>query len=295
MTPRSYLYVPGDAPEKLARAGTRGADAVIFDLEDAVPVSAKERARAEVRRVLDAAGSWTAQRWVRINANEMARDIDAVLTPALTGVVLPKAEPDLLTEADALLTDAEQRCGLAHGQTAIIALVESARGVLEAAKVAAAARVVRLGIGEADLIGELGIQPGPEGAELAGIRTQVVLASAAAGIAAPIGPVETRLSDDVDLVSSTRALLRLGFRARTAIHPRQIQAIHEAFAPTSGEIEQARRTIATLGDRGVTRDETGQMIDAAVLRAAYEILSRAEPDKAPPESQLPPSDPGSDH
>lgn len=277
MNPRSYLYVPGDSAEKLARAGRRGADAVILDLEDAVPFSAKSSARATVRDALRGGVDFgPAQIWVRLNATSLDEDIAAVVGGQLTGVVVPKAEPALVAEADALLTAAEQRQQIAPGSVAVIALVESARGVLAAAEVAAAPRVVRLGIGEADLIGELGLRPGPARAELAGIRTHVVLASAAAGLIPPIGPVQTDLRPDADLVDSTRALLALGFRARTAIHPRQVEPINRVFTPTDDEVEQARRTVAALGTNGVAVDEDQRMIDAAVVRSAYEILSRAD-------------------
>jgi len=280
MNPRSYLYVPGSGgAERLARAGERGADAVIFDLEDSVAVAAKEQARSEVAAVLRTAsgpgleprprpGPGPAQRWVRVNATTLAEDIAAVVSPALTGVVVPKASPALLLEADAVLTSL-------GAPAAVIALIESAEGLATAGQVAAAPRVVRLGLGEADLIGELGLQPGPDRLELTSLRLQVVLASAIAGLAPPIGPVSTNLADSPEeLVESTRALLRLGFRARTAIHPRQVATINNVFTPTPDEVSQARAVIATLGSNGVAVDHSGRMIDAAVVRSAQEVLSR---------------------
>ncbi len=274
MNPRSYLYVPGDAPEKLQRAGERGADAVIFDLEDAVAFTAKERARHTVAVELRKTADWHAQRWVRLNATTVADDAAAIVCPALTGVVLPKAEPDLLAELDVVLTALEHRQGIPVQSIKVVALIESARGMAAVDAVAAAVRVVRLGLGEADLIGELGLQPSADRVELTSLRLRVVLASAVASLSPPIGPVQTQLDVDAELEASTRALLRLGFRARTAIHPRQIETINRVFTPTPDEVARARELIDRLGTQGVAVCECGQMLDAAVIRSAYEVLAR---------------------
>ena len=139
----------------------------------------------------------------------------------------------------------------------------------------------RLQIGEVDLTGELGVTPGADEVELVGIRTQVVLASAAAGIAPPVGPVSRITADPAALAVSTRRLRRLGFVGRACIHPAQIPVVHEVFTPTADEVEQARAVIALL-DRaeahgsGVVLDAEGRMVDAAVLHAARRTLALAE-------------------
>ncbi|HEY3630772.1 MAG TPA: aldolase/citrate lyase family protein, partial [Jatrophihabitantaceae bacterium] len=116
---RSYLYVPGDRPDRLAGALTRGADALIADLEDAVAPSHKDQAREHVRAWLDAAQPDGPQRWVRINADTLEADLGAVVTAALTGVVVPKSEPDQLAEVDALLWKLETEQGLTAGSVAV--------------------------------------------------------------------------------------------------------------------------------------------------------------------------------
>jgi citrate lyase subunit beta/citryl-CoA lyase len=268
--PRSYLYVPGNASAKLTGAGRWGADALIFDLEDAVPLAEKEAARRGVAAALE-----TSAAWVRINRNALAEDLAAVVTGGLAGVVVPKAEPAVLDEVDELLAAAERRSGRAPGSVPVMALLETAVGILDAARVASGPRVRRLGLGEADLVGELGLRPGPDRAELAPLRMQVVLASAAAGLPAPTGPVFTDLSPTADVATSTRALLALGFRARTAIHPKHVATINEVFTPTADEVAEARRIVEALGGRGIAVDTTGHMLDSAVVRSAYEVLSRA--------------------
>jgi citrate lyase subunit beta/citryl-CoA lyase len=278
---RSYLYVPGNSEQKLSRAEQRDADAVIFDLEDAVPWAEKDRARDLVRRVLTVAGhDGRPQRWIRINQPPLlAKDIAATAVPGVHGVMVPKAEPDLLAQVDTYLTEAEHRHHLPAGTFTVIALIETAGGVLAAPAVATSPRVVRLGLGEADLAGELALQLDPERAELAPIRLQVVLASAAAGLAHPIGPVETALHDEATLRRSTELLSRLGFRARTAIHPAQVPVINDVFTPTPSEVAWARVVVdalmeATTRGSGVAVGPDHKMIDLAVARSAEEILSR---------------------
>jgi citrate lyase subunit beta/citryl-CoA lyase len=272
--------VPGDRADRLARAASRGADALIVDLEDSVARAAKDQAR-------QAAGEWLAgqrpggpaQLWLRINPDLAEADIGAV-SAAVTGVVVPKAEPGLLAVIDGLLAGRERALGLDPGALAVQPLIETAAGLLEVAAVAGAPRVARLGIGEADLAAELGLRPGPAREELAPIRLQVVIASAARGIAAPVGPTATDFRDLDTLRATSEALLRLGFRARTAIHPAQLPVINEVFTPSAEEVERARRLVAALdeaerGGAGVTIAEDGTMLDVAVVRSAREVLARA--------------------
>jgi citrate lyase subunit beta / citryl-CoA lyase len=264
MTPRSYLYVPGDQPRLLDGAARRGADALIADLEDAVAVANKAAARSAVASYLD-----TGTAWVRINADTPAEDLAAIADrPGLAGVVVPKAEPALLSEVDRLL-----------GSRAVpaLALLETARGVRDVHAVAESPRVVRLGLGEADLAGELNLRPGPDREELWPLRSAVVVASAAAGLLPPVGPVHTAVRDLPELERTTELLLRQGFRARTAITPTQLATINKVFTPTQAEVEQARATVALLTDAaGVAVDADGRMVDEAVVRSAREVLARSD-------------------
>jgi citrate lyase subunit beta / citryl-CoA lyase len=278
--PRSYLYVPGDRPDRMAGAAGRGADALILDLEDAVAVPAKVAARQAVASFLREAPGGV-QWWVRVNAETLADDVGAVAGPALTGVVLPKAEPALLGALDRVLIDAERVAGLPAGGVAVMATIETARGLVAAEHVAAGPRVVRIGLGEADLAGELGLQPGPDREEFWPLRSRIVVASAAAGILPPVGPVETAVRDDERLRSTTRLLLRQGFRARTAIHPAQVAAINEVFTPSAEELAAAREVLdglerARADGSGVAVTADGRFVDEAVARSAREVVGRAD-------------------
>jgi citrate lyase subunit beta/citryl-CoA lyase len=281
LTARSYLYVPGDREDVLHKAHLRGADALILDLEDAVAAAQKKHARETVRAFL-AKPQPGPELWVRVNSDNVDEDISAAASPALHGIWIPKAEPALLRDVDARLTAAEEKLSLPADTFRVIALIETARGLLAAADIAASPRVARLGIGEADLAGELGLQPGPDREELAPIRSQVVVASAAAVITPPVGPVETAIRALETLERTTRILLRQGFRARTAVHPGQLQVINAVFTPSPEDVAAARAVLDRLAEAeklgsGVAADLDGGMLDRAVVRSAREVLQRARP------------------
>jgi citrate lyase subunit beta / citryl-CoA lyase len=286
LTARSYLYVPGDQPHKLERATRSGADAVIADLEDAVAPSAKTAARKTVADWLATrTGTDQPEIWVRVNASQLtAEDVHAVISPSLAGLCLPKVDgPQQIRRLDDLATTGEQRAGFAPGSIRVLPLLESAAGILSAQAIAQAPRVAQLGLGELDLCGELGIEPSPDESELLPIRLQVVLASAAARLEAPVAPVSTGYRDFDALRRSTQALKRLGFGSRWAIHPAQVPIINEVFTPTAAEVSAAQRLIeqheaALAADRGVFVDDQGRMADEAVVRSARRILARARQD-----------------
>jgi citrate lyase subunit beta/citryl-CoA lyase len=273
---RSYLYVPGNAAGKLAKATTRGADALIVDLEDAVPPAEKAAARAAVVAWLAAAPP-PLPIWVRVNQGGLRDDdLRAVAgRPGLTGVVLAKATgPADVASAGAVLSAA------GDPGTLLMPLLETAGAILDAAAIARQPRVHRLQIGEVDLAGELGASPGADEVELVGIRTQVVLASAAAGIEPPVGPVSRVTNDPAALAASTVRLRRLGFVGRACIHPAQIPVVHEVFTPTAAEVAEARAVIALLNraearGSGAVLDGEGRLVDAAVLHAARRTLALA--------------------
>jgi citrate lyase subunit beta/citryl-CoA lyase len=271
---RSALYVPGDAEEKLARVLERGADEVIVDLEDAITAANKDRAREITRTwvhdlpVLESIGVW-----VRINAGSLREaDIRAVAgAPALNGFLVAKTErAEELVEIDRLL--------VSLGSVAkVIPLLESAGAVMRAFEIASAPRVQRLQIGEADLRAEVGIRPGPDERELLFARSQVVFASAAAGIAPPMAPVSTEFRDLDALRASTEALSRLGFVGRACIHPGQIEVINDVFTPSMEEVVEAFAILDALSsaESGIALDPRGRMIDEAVARQARLVIARS--------------------
>jgi citrate lyase subunit beta / citryl-CoA lyase len=159
-----------------------------------------------------------------------------------------------------------------------VVLVESAGAVQSMTALASLDSVDRLALGEIDLAADLGMSPSPDGRELWPIRLDAVVASAARGIEAPVGPVWIDVADLEGLQVSTRDLCAAGFGARQAIHPRQVSIINEAFTPTSSERARAAHLVE-LADRaggGACVDDDGRMVDEAVLRTARRILEQSE-------------------
>jgi citrate lyase subunit beta / citryl-CoA lyase len=270
MTSRSYLYVPGHRAELFARAFDRSADELIFDLEDAVPLAAKEPARRELAAWLP-----TAPRpvWVRVNPGQLGDEDIAVLGElvGVRGFCLAKAASrEHVAAVSAALDAVDSRAALAP-------VLEDAAAFLDARAIAAVPRVERLQLGEADLRAQLGITPGPDESELLALRTQLVLVSAAAGIDPPLGPATTNFTDLAALGASTERLRRLGFAGRACIHPAQVPVVNDVFTPTEDEVQAAadlvRRIEAAAG--AVTTGADGAMIDEAIARSARAVLARA--------------------
>jgi citrate lyase subunit beta/citryl-CoA lyase len=266
MTDRSLLYVPGHRPDRFEKAWATGADAVIFDLEDAVPVSAKTEALAAVTAHLASAPP-TASAWVRLNPGQAGRTEAAALLEAgaRCGFVVPKATTRDLVELHALEPEA-----------ALIPLVESARAILEITRLAEADGVVTLALGEVDLSADLGLESTAAAeAVLWPLRAHVVVAAAAANRASPVGPVSIDIQDLDAFAESTRRLKAAGFGARQTIHPRQVAVVNHVFTPSEGEVAAARRLLELGAARGgVCVDDDGRMIDEAVLRSARRLLDR---------------------
>lgn len=291
MIAASYLYVPGDRPEMLARARDRGADALVVDLEDAVAVATKPRARAAVGEWLSIAepGQGEVDVWVRVNqGGYLELDLAAVVGPALAGVVIPKvhgaAELVRAVEAVAL---AERTAGLSEGRMRILALIESARGLVFARDVAVCSRLEALCLGEGDLAADLGVRPSRGEQEFLFARSTIVAVSAAFGLEPPIGPVSTDFRDLDDFRASTEALRRMGFGGRQAIHPAQVDIVNEVFRPGPAEVEEARATVAALERAardgvGVVVDGAGRMVDEAVVRLARRTLAMSDRERRMP-------------
>ncbi len=279
--PRSYLYVPGNSTDKLLRAFTRGADALIVDLEDAVPPADKDAARSDVVRWLADTEPGSAQIWVRVNSGAARAEDVAALTgsPSITGLALAKLDdPDEIADVVAMLTAGGDE------STLLMPVLETARAILSAAAIARQPRVDQLQIGEVDLAADTGISAGSDEAELAALRAQVVLASAGAGINPPVGPVSREFRDLGLLEESTLRLRRQGFFGRCCIHPAQLDVVHQVFTPTESEVADAgalltRFEAAVANGSGLLLDENGRLVDVAVVRYARRVLdvSRERP------------------
>lgn len=275
------LFVPGDRPDRVEKAVEQGADAVIIDLEDAVAPAQKPAAReltADLLRRLRP----DCRVLVRVNGPGepavLAADVEGLRRcwAAIDAVVLPKTEsPEQVRHLDVLL-------GGAGSTAAVVPIVESARGIEEAVAIASASpRVATLLFGSADLSAQLGVVPTAEGSELLMARSRVVLACAAAGLAKPVDGPWLVLDDDAGLAESARQARRLGFGGKAAIHPQQLAAIRDAFAPTADEVDWARRVLVAFEESeaagvGAVKLPDGTFVDAPVADRARSILRSAD-------------------
>lgn len=276
---RIYLFAPGDRAELMRKALTAGADAVILDLEDAVAPSAKDGARTEVQRLLDeSAGSPTAIAiHVRINATADGyddRDLAIAVHPTVEAIRLPKAEDAAAIRAvSERIGVLESAAGMPFGTVRLYPTIESARGVMRAEQIAACdARIARLVAGRADLIADLGAR-GDDGLALLVPQALIAIASRSAGIDAPVDGATTDLTDASVLHEDLERARSLGYFGKSAIHPRQIEAIRSAFTPSAEEIEAATRIVraaAAIGEGALSLD--GQLVDAAIVRRAHGLL-----------------------
>jgi citrate lyase subunit beta/citryl-CoA lyase len=276
--PRSFLYVPAGKPDLFAKATAGPADAIVLDLEDAVPLQHKPAARRELRRWFDTRRDPGAEQWVRVNAETLEEDLDAVVRPGLAGIFLAKASVVAMTELAQRLGALEPERGLEVGSVKVVGLLESAHALADLPSLARADRLTTFGVGEVDLLADLRVTRSPRSAAaVEALRMQVVMHAAAAGLAAPVAPTSTDFRDLEAFAESTRLMRDLGFRSRTAIHPRQVPVIHQVLTPDPESVATAGSVIARFdaAGGGVTTDEHGRLIDAAVVREAQETLARA--------------------
>ncbi|MDE0205779.1 MAG: CoA ester lyase, partial [Candidatus Tectomicrobia bacterium] len=279
---------PGNRPRMLQKVGHCGADAVILDLEDAVPISEKEATREAVR---DAVGAIdTCPVYVRINPLQAAAgfsqpigeaDLAAIVRPGLAGVILPKAEsPDDLRRADSLLQGLESQHGLAQGDIDVIPIIETALAIQRAYDIAASGtRVKRLAFGAGDFTRDIGVSWSRREIESQHARSTLVIASRAAGLEPPLDTVWVDLRDERGLVRSTRTARQLGFQGKMAIHPGQVEPINSVFSPTDAEVAHATRVVDAFAqaeaDGLASIQLDGQFIDYPIVESARRVLAMA--------------------
>ncbi len=284
---RTALFVPGNRPDRVDKAVRAGADAVIIDLEDAVPLDLKVQTRAKVRqKVMEHRDQ---RIFVRVNAlatEFFQEDIDSVVVEGLDGVVAPKVES--ASEIRAVyerLVVAEEKQGIAPGQILLMPLIESAMGVERVAEIVAEKtvrdRLFTVFFGALDYTLDLGIEMTREGVELLYPRSRIAIACRAGGIEPPIdSPFMIDLRDMEALRADAVRAKALGFQGKQCIHPNQIEPCHDVFSPSQEEIQQAQRIVATFeeaeakGTAALQLD--GKFIDYPAVERARRIIRLAD-------------------
>ena len=261
LSPRSYLFVPGNRPDRFAKACAAGADAVVLDLEDSVAAGDKSKARAAVAAWLTGAQPVL----VRVNTSEsewFRDDLSLGLKPGIAGVLLPKAEH---------VEEIRQVAESFGAEVPILPQIETARGFRNAPALANAKPVQRLLFGSIDFQLDLGMSAEEE--ELLYFRSQIVLESRLAGIQAPVDGVTTDINSPERVRADTLRARRLGFGAKMCIHPKQVPVVNECFTPSAEEEAWARRVLeASAAARGAATSVDGKMVDRPVLARAEVIL-----------------------
>jgi citrate lyase subunit beta/citryl-CoA lyase len=265
MSARSFLFVPGNRPERFVKALQSGADAVIIDLEDAVPAQAKLEARTAVAAWLSAEHPV----YVRVNGHGSEwhdEDVRAIARGAgLRGLVLPKAQdPGRVAElAEHLASSAS-----------LLPIVESALGLWNALDIARCPRVERLAFGHLDFQRDLGIDGEDE--EILFARSRLVFMSRLAGIRAPLDGITAALDDEEKLRADVARARRLGFGGKLCIHPKQVAPVNRGFLPSEKDVQWAKQVMAAAETAGGGVVRVGaEMVDAPVIERARHILNLA--------------------
>lgn len=285
--PRSLLIMPANRESMLAKAATYAADALVFDLEDAVPVAEKAKARALAREYIGTS-STTALVYARVNApasGMLEEDLDAIVVPGLVGIRVPKSESAHdIERIDALLTTLERDRGLPGGSVQVCPSLESARGVWFSYEIASSSprvRSIMCGTAEnGDLQGDLGYTWTAEGDEKLYVRSRVLLAARAAGVEHVLDGAFSNVRDAEALRVDCEASRKLGYRGRSVIHPNQIETVNRVFRPTDEELDYQRRVVQEFdaavarGSAAITVD--GKLVDYAMAATARRVIAWAE-------------------
>lgn len=283
---RSALFVPGNRPDRVDKAMDAGADAIIIDLEDAVPFSQKAQTRPMVReKVLEYPHKRIV---VRINALDtvfFADDLEEIVVPGLQCLIVPKIEdPEHIRLVHEALSDEEKKKGMERGCVSIIPLIESGTGVQHVFQIASERtdpqRLFTVAFGAADYTLDMGIEMTKSGRELDYPRARIAVACRAAGVEPPLDtPFMLDLKDLEGLKTDAKRARELGFQGKLCIHPNQIKICHQVFSPKPEEIRYAQKIVRAFeeaeskGAAAIQLD--GKFIDYAIVERSRRILKLA--------------------
>jgi citrate lyase beta subunit len=281
---RSMLFMPGDSLRKISKAAQMDVDSIVMDLEDSVALNNKDEARRIVSEALHTLDFGRSERLIRLNAVETPfwqDDLEATIAAQADGYVLPKvAAAEHIQLVSRYLDEAEKSNGWPQYSIRLLALVETARGIMNLKEIAQAGpRLEALMFGAEDLAGDMGARRTAAGWEVFYARSAVATAAAAYGLQA-IDMVLVDFNDMERLEEECVSARDLGYEGKMAIHPRQVEVMNRLFSPSAEEIEQAQRLIAaheahqTAGSGVFAAD--GKMVDMPVVKIAKRILEKAK-------------------
>ncbi|HHF6577736.1 TPA: citrate (pro-3S)-lyase subunit beta [Haemophilus influenzae] len=281
---RSMLFVPGSNAAMLSNSFIYKPDSIMFDLEDAVALKEKDSARLLVAHALQHPLYKEIETVVRVNPLDSEfglLDLNAVVRAGVDVVRMPKTESaqDVL-DMDQAITEIEKSCGREVGSTKMLAAIESPLGITQANQIAfSSKRLIGIALGAEDYVRNLKTERSPEGIELLFARCSILQAARAAGIQA-FDTVYSNANNEEGFLKEAALIKQLGFDGKSLINPRQIELLHNLFAPTQKDVEQAKRIIEAAAEAerqgaGVV-SLNGKMIDAPIIDRAKLVLERAK-------------------
>lgn len=292
---RALLFMPGDDRKKIEKGAGLDVDSVIMDLEDGVALNRKQEGRNTIRQALNDVDFGTTERLVRINpVNDdhlmWKDDLDETIEGNPDGYVIPKVErASQIRRVDEYLMRAERKYGWMAGSVSLLAIIETAKGVVNLKKIIRKnLRLSALIFGAEDLAGDMGAIRTPDGWEIFYGRSAVVTHAKAYGLQAIDTPFVNLTAEDSHLITETEQANYMGYTGKLAIHPRQVPLIQQAFIPTNEQIIKARNLVSEHNTHqqegtGVFVHE-GRMVDMPMVRGAEAVLARARAAQIDPES-----------
>ena len=281
---RSMLFVPGSNAAMLSNSFIYKPDSIMFDLEDAVALKEKDSARLLVAHALQHPLYQEIETVVRVNLLDSEfglLDLNAVVRAGVDVVRMPKTETAQdVVDMDNAITDIEKACGREVGSTKMLAAIESPLGITQANQIATASkRLIGIALGAEDYVRNLKTERSPEGIELLFARCSILQAARAAGIQA-FDTVYSNANNEEGFLKEAALIKQLGFDGKSLINPRQIELLHNLFAPTQKDVDQAKRIIEAAEEAekqgsGVV-SLNGKMIDAPIIDRAKLVLERAK-------------------
>lgn len=281
---RSMLFVPGSNAAMISNSFIYKPDSIMFDLEDSVALKEKDTARLLVAHALQHPLYQEIETVVRVNPLESEYgllDLNAVVRAGVNVVRMPKTETaqDVI-DIDNAISEIERACGREVGSTKIMAAIESALGITQANQIATASnRLIGIALGAEDYVRSLRTERSPEGIELLFARCSILQAARAAGIQA-FDTVYSDANNEAGFLQEAALIKQLGFDGKSLVNPRQIELLHNLFAPTQKEVDHAQKVVEAANEAkrkglGVV-SLNGKMVDAPIIERAKLVLKRAE-------------------
>lgn len=281
---RSMLFVPGSNAAMISNTFIYKPDSIMFNLEDAVALKEKDSARILVAHALQHPLYQEIETVVRVNPLDSEfglNDLNAVVRAGVDVVRMPKTETAQdVVDMDLAITEIEKACGREVGSTKMLAAIESPLGITQANQIATASkRLIGIALGAEDYVRNLKTERSPEGIELLFARCSILQAARAAGIQA-FDTVYSNANNEEGFLKEAALIKQLGFDGKSLVNPRQIELLHNLFAPTQKDVDQAEKIIAAAEEAernglGVV-SLNGKMIDAPIIDRARLVLERAK-------------------